>query len=75
MPYTALANSYGFSVYNTYRFQGHGNYNNNDYSCYIIAVALVYQSYGVHITPMVINNLGADTDIHTNTHIQTSVQK
>ena len=25
MPYTVLANSYGFSVYDEYQFQGHAN--------------------------------------------------
>ena len=42
--------------------------NHNNYSCHITAVELVYQSYGVHVTPLVINSLGVDTHTHTHTH-------
>ena len=35
--------------------------NDTDYSCHIKAVKLVNQSCGVHIMPLVITSLGADT--------------
>ena len=40
-PYTALANSYWISVYDKYQCQGQA-INDNDYSCHITAVQLVY---------------------------------
>ena len=39
-----------------------------DYGCHINTVELVNQSYGVHITPHVINSLGGG---HTQTHTHT----
>ena len=41
--------------------------NDTDYRCYIKAIDLINQSYGVYIAVLVINNLkGGDT--HTHTH-------
>ena len=44
--------------------------NDTDYRCYIKAVELVNQSYGVYIAALVFNSLEGG-DIHTHTHIHT----
>ena len=47
--------------------------NHTDYNCHINAVELVYnQSYGVHITTLVINRLGGG---HTDTHTDIYTEK
>ena len=44
--------------------------NDTDYRCYIKAIDLINQSYGVYIAALVINSLeGGHT--HTHTHTQT----
>ena len=48
--------------------------NNTDYNCYIKAVELVNQSYGVYIAALFINSLegvGTHTHTHTHTHANT----
>ena len=46
--------------------------NDTDYRCYIKAVELVNQSYGVYIAALVFNSLeGGDIHTHTHTHIHT----
>ena len=43
----------------------------NNSSYHIKDRALVYQSYGFHIMPLVINSLGVDTHVCTHTDVHT----
>ena len=52
----AIALSYKVGFYDALQFLGHIT-TDNDYSCYVKAVELLNQSYGAHITPLVINSL------------------
>ena len=52
--------------------QGHTPINDNGYRCHITAIELVYQSYMVHITPLVNNSLrSGHTQKHTHTYTHT----
>ena len=74
MPYAALANSYGISVYDAYQFQG-PPINNNDYSCHTYnscKTCLInhMRFTSCHIMPLAINTLGG-RHTHTHTHKHT----